>query len=242
MIPSTPLAQQPEPVLVALAQAGDEAAFLALYKQYERPLYAYVRHLTKHHQQAEDITQDALIKAWAALSKTRPGTTFGPWLYRIATNLARDRMRHESLVSLVRWEVAGDARPVGRFEQPDALLELRELRQGVAMTLRALPAHYRQVLFLVDVMEMTYAQTGAVLGRAPNAVKGLVYRAREAFRRRWRRLDSSHRLPEHRAGRPVEGAVRAQVLALKGTVSAGAAAQQFDIGRTTVMMWWKEAG
>ncbi len=81
----------PDEELMAAVQDGDEHAFTTLVTRYERPLYGYLRRLVRSSTEAEDLFQEAFLRVYAHRRRYKRGHPFRPWLYRIATNLARDR-------------------------------------------------------------------------------------------------------------------------------------------------------
>lgn len=254
---STPLSTQPESALVALAQAGDAEAFSLLYARYERPVYGYLRQKTRDTQLAQDLTQEAFARAWANVPRTRPGTRFQAWLYTIATNLLLDRRRRERVVSLVpfpaavRWDESEGRRSewtgtlirewhADSREEPSAVVETAEVRESIQTVMRQLAPHYRQVLFLADVAELSYAEIARAMGRSVARIKCLLFRARQEFRRRWewRTTGRPTRKPHPNAIAPEQ---RAGIRALKGTgVTQEAAARRFGVAKSTVWNIWSE--
>lgn len=200
-----------EPALVASAQAASSPAFSQLYRRYEASIFNFLYRYLLDKEVAEELTQDTFLKAWvgiAATSDELPGK-FGGWLFRIATNLLYDRFRHERLVQMDRWDrwvsPAGlwlgwePAAAAWRFRCPESLLvqddEQPELAllsapepallEQVREVLDELPPTYRLCLVLREYRGLSYREVAAVLDMTQAAVKSVLYRAREAFRRRW---------------------------------------------------------
>src|SRR5689334_19135908 len=89
---------------IARAQAGDHAAFDAIFTHYCDRIYAYVARTMGSTDDAYDLTQDAFLKAYLNLPRTAPDLRVGAWLYRIATNVCLDELRHRKLVKWQPWE------------------------------------------------------------------------------------------------------------------------------------------
>ena len=138
---------------------------------------------------AEDVAQDALVKALARLNQFRKESTFGTWLIQIAINEARMRNRKQwriPMLSLtddkddVKGNVAKD------FEDwreiPSTALERSEIRQALVKALGSIAQHYREVFVLRDIHELSISETSAILGISPGAVKSRLRRARLMLR------------------------------------------------------------
>src|SRR6188768_1235005 len=84
--------------LVERARAGDQAAFAQLFERYHAPILNYLHRMVGDRALAEDLTQDTFIKAYNALSRTKPDLAFKAWLYRIATNTAISHLRRGKII------------------------------------------------------------------------------------------------------------------------------------------------
>ena len=93
-----------ESILISRAQAGDHEAFEQLFNQYQAQIYNYIYRLMGSAEDANDMTQDTFLKAYLALSKTSQDLRVGAWLYRIATNVCLDELRHRKLIKWQPWE------------------------------------------------------------------------------------------------------------------------------------------
>ena len=171
--------------LVGRARAGDQVAFARLFEQYHAPILNYLHRMVGDRALAEDLTQDAFLKAYNALAGTRPDLAFKPWLYRIATNTAISQLRRRKIVQWVPFlaghDQAGDdsvERSVGR-------------RQDIEQVLAKLPKHYAAVLLLRHYQGLSLAETAAALGITENAAKLRLFRARKAFAEVYRAADAA---------------------------------------------------
>jgi len=171
-------------VLVALARDGDRAAFDELVRRHADGLYAVVVRLCADRHEAEEVTQEAFLRAWRGLPAFRGDAQFFTWLYRIGVNEARRRAdgrrrRADVVVSLdeQREHASRDRSvlPLDRAEHAD-------LRRTLDAAIAALPVDQRAVLVLRDVEGLSTAQAAAVLGLREAALKSRLHRARELLR------------------------------------------------------------
>jgi len=171
-----------EVALVQRARAGDRAAFDELVRRHADGLYAVVVRLCASGQEAEEVTQEAFLRAWRGLPGFRGGSQFFTWLYRIGVNEARRRSeprRGERVVSLD--EHRGRDVPDGSM-RPDDRAEQADLRCEIDRAIGALPVDHRAALVLRDIEGLSTAQAAAVLGLREAAVKSRLHRARAALR------------------------------------------------------------
>jgi RNA polymerase sigma-70 factor (ECF subfamily) len=161
--------------LVARARAGDPIAFERLFERYHAPILNYLHRMVGDRALAEDLAQDAFIKAYRALASTRPDLAFKAWLYRIATNTAISHLRRRKLVKWIPFvpgfdQATGDSveRSVGR-------------RHDVEQALAKIPQHYAAALLLRHYQGLSLAETAQALDITENAAKLRLFRARKAF-------------------------------------------------------------
>ena len=161
--------------LVGRARAGDQVAFTRLFEQYHAPILNYLHRMVGDRALAEDLTQDAFVKAYNALPNTRADLAFKAWLYRIATNTAISNFRRRKIVQWIPFlpghEQAGDEsieRSVGR-------------QLDVEQSLAKIPKHYAAALLLRHYQGLSLIETAEALGITENAAKLRLFRARKAF-------------------------------------------------------------
>ncbi|MDE2995095.1 MAG: RNA polymerase sigma factor [Chloroflexota bacterium] len=168
--------------LIARAQAGDEAAFEVIFNQYHAAIYNYVFRMMGNPEDASDLTQDTFLKAWRALSRTSDDLRVGAWLYRIATNVCLDELRHRKLIKWQSWDnFVSVFHPVAK-ESPERDVVNRENREEVQYILDRLNPKYRLCILLREYQGLSYDEIAQVLGTTRAAVKSLLFRAREEFR------------------------------------------------------------
>jgi RNA polymerase sigma factor (sigma-70 family) len=174
--PKRLLALRSDARLVALARAGDDTAFEVLYERHVPGVLSFCRHLLRSQEEAEDAVQQAFVSAHGALLRGTREIAFKPWLYTIARNrsLSMLRARHEQPAELPELSTAG------LNEQVQRRSDLREL----VADLQKLPEQQRSALVLSELGDLSHEEIAAVIGYQPQAVKGLVFRARATLAER----------------------------------------------------------
>jgi RNA polymerase sigma-70 factor (ECF subfamily) len=155
-----------------------EAAFVRLFQDHYGEIYAYLCRLVGDRHQAEDLAQDAFVKAYRAIERLPADANQRAWLYRIATNTALDCLRRRRLIAwLPLFE--RDSHPATHTSFAEASLEA----VAVQRTLGRLSPRYRVPLVLYACQGLSTAEIARVLKISPGAVKTRLFRAREKFRR-----------------------------------------------------------
>ena len=179
-----------EQELVERAKKGDETAFEVLVTDNEKRIYNLCRRLTGNPEDAAELTQEAFLNAWRALSRFQGESSFSTWLYRLASNACIDFLRKEkrrqNLSMTVSLDDEEEARQVELPDEryaPERELERTEVRQAVAAGLERLTPEHRQVLVMREINGLSYAEIGAVLGLEEGTVKSRIARARNALRK-----------------------------------------------------------
>jgi RNA polymerase sigma-70 factor (ECF subfamily) len=173
-----------ERALVRLARGGDRAAFDELVRRHAGGLYGAVAHLCAGPHEAEEVIQEAFLRAWRGLPGFRGDAQFFTWLYRIGINEARrrgDRRRRAEVVTSL--EEHRGHQPADHAQCPETRAEQRDLRRELDRAIGALPVDHRAALVLRDVEGLSTAQAAAVLGLREAAFKSRLHRARTSLRR-----------------------------------------------------------
>ena len=163
-----------EHALIDRAQAGDREAFAALVDRYWNGLYRWLYHLTHDGHTAEDLAQEAFLKAYRGLASFRAGSHFRAWLFRIAHNSFLNQRRGAARCSqsVPEQVAAPDA-------GPDEQAAQRESLQLLARAVGRLPAEYRAA-FLLRVEEgLSFRQVAQVLGITEQTARWRVFKARQ---------------------------------------------------------------
>jgi RNA polymerase sigma-70 factor (ECF subfamily) len=178
-----------EEVLISRILGGEKDLFLELIRPYQRTVYATLMSMTGSKEDAEDVTQDVLLKALTRLHQFRRESAFGTWLVQIAINEAmirRRRLRYGMMFSLTNGPDDDGAYVPKDFadwrEIPSEALERSEIREALAKALALLEEHYRLAFILRDVNELSITETANILGITRGAVKTRLRRARLMLR------------------------------------------------------------
>lgn len=161
--------------LVARARAGDAIAFERLFERYQGPILNYLHRMVGDRALAEDLCQDAFIKAYRALPGTRPDLAFKAWLYRIATNTAISHLRRRKLVKWIPFLTDQD------HASDEAVASTVNRKHDVEQALSKIPQHYASALLLRHYQGLSLAETAQALEITENAAKLRLFRARKAF-------------------------------------------------------------
>jgi RNA polymerase sigma-70 factor (ECF subfamily) len=174
-----------EAQMIASILAGDTQLYHELIRPYERSVYMMALSYMKSEADAEDIAQEAFLKAFHHLATFRAEAKFSTWLIGIALNEARSRLRREGILRMESIDdtsdKAGDTSPAilrDWREVPSEVLERKEVRQMLQQAITNLPAIYREVFVLRDVEELNNVETAAALSISVGNVKVRLHRAR----------------------------------------------------------------
>jgi RNA polymerase sigma-70 factor (ECF subfamily) len=176
-------------------QADDETALGALMERWERPVKGLIGRIVLNAAEAEELAQETFVRVWQQREKFRAGAEFRPWLFSIAVNLARNRLRWwraRPTVALEAWaeargEVTGDKGQVTSGGGAEAL-ERKERAAAVREAVAELPVELREALVLFEYEGLAQAEIALTLNCSVKAVESRVARAREKLRgalRRW---------------------------------------------------------
>ena len=178
-----------EASLVAKAQAGDGDAFGALVRQYQNKIYRLAKHITQNDEDAEDVLQDAFLKAYEHLSGFQGNSKFYTWLVRIAVNEALMKLRKRRGDRTVPLDEPVDTgeelvnREIAVWEDnPEQRYSQSEMQQILNEAVEDLKPDFRTVFALRDIEEMSTEETAEILGISVPAVKSRLLRARLSLR------------------------------------------------------------
>jgi RNA polymerase sigma-70 factor (ECF subfamily) len=177
--------------LVQRAQRGDLRAFDLLVLKYQGRIGALVSRYVNDPGDVEDVTQEAFIKAYRALDKFRGDSAFYTWLYRIASNAAKNHLvakgrRPGADATIEDAEGFEQAGLISESSTPEAVLMSEELAQVVAEAMEALPEELRAALTLREFEGLSYDDIAAVLDCPVGTVRSRIFRARESIDERVR--------------------------------------------------------
>jgi RNA polymerase sigma-70 factor (ECF subfamily) len=186
----------------ASVAAGDmstanEALLAGIYREYSSPIHTYAFHLLGNQEDADDVTQEVFIRAYARLDQLRDPSSLRSWLYRIATNLCMDQMRRRSrirralgLAISLSPSDEDDFGPPHDVAQPMAQAELEGVaeRDLISAALRKMPPKYATCLLLSGLQGLSYHEIADALGIKPGAAAVRLSRARDLFARHYDEL------------------------------------------------------
>ncbi len=182
-------------LLVERVQSGDREAFGLLVSKYQRKLLRLVMRLVRDSAEAEDVTQEAFIKAYRALPTFRGDSAFYTWLYRIGVNTAKNWLvthgRRMPLMSeIVDDETDGieDSILLRDDETPDRVLMSRQIGETVNAAMDALPEDLRTAISLREIDGLSYEEIAQVMDCPIGTVRSRIFRARDAIATRLRPL------------------------------------------------------
>jgi len=180
-----------ESVLVDAARTGDIGAFESLVRRYDRNVFRIAQHITQNREDAEDVVQDAFLKAYQNLGQFQGQSKFYTWLVRIAVNEALMRLRRrrpERMVSIdedVKTEEDSMPREIADWSpNPEQQYTQAELKDLLGKTIQGLPPSFRTVFVLRDVEGLSTEETASALELSVPAVKSRLLRARLQLRER----------------------------------------------------------
>lgn len=176
--------------MIASILAGDTQLYHELIRPYERNVYVMALSYMKNEADAEDVTQEAFVRAFRSLASFRAESKFSTWLISIALNEARNRLRREAVVRMESldghpceekaWSPAllRDWR-----ELPSEIVERAEVRKLIFHAVEELPGIYREVFLLRHVQELSVNETAQALRITVSSVKVRLHRARMMLQR-----------------------------------------------------------
>lgn len=169
---------------------GEHEAYYDLIRPYERSVFLAALSVLNNPADAEEVAQEAFLRAFRALTSFRAECKFSTWLVQITLNEARSRLRkeHRNLYESIDQPTATDdgdyiSRDFADWREiPDETLHRTELREALARALSSLSPAYREVLVMRDINHMSIQETAEALGISPGNVKTRLLRARLQMR------------------------------------------------------------
>jgi RNA polymerase sigma-70 factor, ECF subfamily len=191
---ATDTAVSEELALVQAAKQGDVGAFEQLVKRYDRNIFRIAQHITQNREDAEDVVQDAFLKAYENLDQFQGNSKFYTWLVRIAVNESLMKLRRRktsktvSMDEDVETEEGSMPREFADWSpNPEQQYGQSELGDILRKTIQGLPTSFRTVFVLRDVEGLSTEETAEMLNLSVPAVKSRLLRARLQLRERLNR-------------------------------------------------------
>ena len=178
--------------LMSLVQEGRNQAFDVLVGRYQNRLYTYLYRLLGNDSEAEEFAQETFVKAYVHAEKYRTVARFSTWLYTIATNLVRNRVRNmkrrPAMVSMWCEDAAGEDN--GKWvdlrddsQRPDVDLERKNLHELIQDAIEKIPGKYRPAFVLREINDLSYEEIAAVTGLKLGTVRSRINRGRAHFKK-----------------------------------------------------------
>jgi RNA polymerase sigma-70 factor (ECF subfamily) len=184
-VPAVAVGSAAMPAVSAVAETLS-GHFTGVVERYQAPLVSFLFGMVGDREQAEDLAQDALIKAYEAMQHKRSGQTFtSGWLFRIARNTAIDALRRKRLISWLPFGPEHETRQPMRGDFAGQLAE----REMVQQVLALMPARYRECLLLKSVVGMSNGEVAIAMGISVRNANTTLFRARERFREVFQQLE-----------------------------------------------------
>jgi RNA polymerase sigma-70 factor (ECF subfamily) len=182
-----------ERVLIRRLQQRDERAFEEIVRLYQHKVYNLVYRMIGSREEAEDLAQEVFVTVFKAIDTFRGDAKFSTWLYRIATNHCKNRMKYlgrrsykatGELDEVAEREIQGSPPTTMKphVDGPDAVLEGLQLERLVQVGIAALEEEHRMLIVLRDVEDLSYEEIVAITGLAEGTVKSRLHRARLALK------------------------------------------------------------
>jgi len=166
---------EPEKIL-ELVEKNDSDSHRALFEAYYKRTYAVAFNILRQRETAEDITQDAFVKAFQNIHQLQDGSKFGAWLAVIVSNLARNHLKREKRIYFTDDEASMQSGSESNYTEEEAMrrLEVDRVRKAV----RKLPVEHYQVVVLQYYYDLKVEEIASMLKISPGTVKSRLFRAR----------------------------------------------------------------
>jgi len=182
-------------LLVDRAQHGDKKAFELLVVKYQRKLMRLISRLIRDQAEAEDVVQEAFIKAYRALPQFRGDSAFYTWLYRIGINTAKNYLVTQGRRAPTSPEA--DVEEAGTFDDgdqlrdintPESMLATKQIAETVNLAMEVLPEELRTAITLREIEGLSYEDIAEAMHCPIGTVRSRIFRAREAIAEKLRPL------------------------------------------------------
>jgi RNA polymerase sigma-70 factor (ECF subfamily) len=185
------LSPEDEARLVARLRKRDEAAFNQFVRMYEQRVFALVLRMLGNRAEAQDLAQEVFITVFRSIESFRGDSRLGTWLYRVAINHCKNRIKyldrrstraHDAIEDATEGDVADGGAIGGRPARPDEAAEGSEMERAVRKALAGLDDEHRELIVLRDLEGLAYEEIVAITGLPDGTVKSRLHRARAALR------------------------------------------------------------
>jgi RNA polymerase sigma-70 factor (ECF subfamily) len=165
--------------------SGDVQAFEGIVRRWQGPLVNMAWRYCRDRSRAEEMAQEAFVRAWRGLAQWRREASFSTWLFSVAANVYRTELKRVPTLNLPLDEIEEPSAPAGQYR---ALAEQRQ-QEDVRNAVRALPQKYREAVILFYFHEMDVAEAARTMGLPEGTVKARLSRGRALLKRRFPHLN-----------------------------------------------------
>lgn len=162
--------------LVQKVRNGDRRAFTELMRRYQERVYWVARRIVGSHEEADDVTQEAFVKAFVGLGDFRGDASFYTWLYRIAVNLSLNAVRKRQVLNYL-GESAILSRILPQGDDPEREVEFRDLQSRLEKAVAQLPEKQKAVFVLRHYEELSYEEIAQILKTSVGGLKANYFHA-----------------------------------------------------------------
>ncbi len=175
--------------------AGDKQAFAELIERHKNVVYSLAHHMVRDASEAEDVAQEAFVKAYMSLANFRRECSFRNWLCRITTRLCIDHLRAQKPER--QWVLKGETPQYAAAAEPEPA-EVLATREELALALNKIPAHLRAAVVLRHLEELSYQEMTEILRLPLGTVKTHIRRGRAALKKELENLRKEEMQVRHR--------------------------------------------
>ncbi|HHW56944.1 MAG TPA: sigma-70 family RNA polymerase sigma factor [Clostridia bacterium] len=174
--------------LLEKARTGDIESFEILVKGHEKYIYNVILKIVFDKEEALDLTQETLLKAYLSIKNFKGESSFKTWLYRIAVNTTMDYMRKKSIEKSNIVEGEEGEFEIRDFHTPEEIIDKKLTVEVVREEINKLPMDYKVILVLRDIEGLDYGEISKILGLNVGTVKSRLWRARNLLKERIKSL------------------------------------------------------
>jgi RNA polymerase sigma-70 factor (ECF subfamily) len=177
--------EEPEEKLIAKAKRGDIYSFERLVEKYQKKIYYLALRMTRSHEAADDLAQEAFIKAFYALKSFKEGYSFSAWVYKICMNLTINYLKRQKFTIPESQLPDNSLDLLNEKEKGDFSDQLvkEELRKKIEQEIDNLPPDFKAVFILKTYEDLSYEQIAQALKISKGTVMSRLFRARERLQR-----------------------------------------------------------
>ncbi|MDD4363536.1 MAG: sigma-70 family RNA polymerase sigma factor [Atribacterota bacterium] len=177
--------------IIELCLLGNTQQFSNIIEKYKGMVYNLAYRMCGNYHDSEDITQETFVKTFQALSHFNPAFRFSTWLYQIALNVTKDRLKKKKLDSVSLDNNFADGRELqneltsfqNNKNNPENYLDSVEKKEMLQQAMLSLPVQYREIIILRHLQDLSYQELATILKVSPDTARVRLFRAREQLKK-----------------------------------------------------------